>query len=74
MTMTITQFSEQINREVNKALGNIGNSIGGSGTMTVAAIGTLLTTAATAVNALTVTHSRMVEDPGPALNPSQPGP
>lgn len=70
--MTATQLQEQINILVNTALANIGS--GGGTLANAAAIATVLTNTATAVTALGTgtTHSREIQDPGTALNPSQP--
>jgi hypothetical protein len=63
--MTSTQFAEQINRLINIALG--------SG-LTVTTINAALNQAVTLLTAVAPvpTHDRTIQDPGSALNPSQP--
>lgn len=61
--MTLTNLTEELNGIINQAL---------AGGLTKAQIATALTTASTNVTALTVTHDRTIEEPGAALNPSQP--
>lgn len=63
--MTQTELTEQINVIINKALG---------ANITVANIELALTNAVTALQATppTLSHDRTIEDPGSALNPSQP--
>jgi hypothetical protein len=65
MAMTLTNLTEMINIVVNKALG---------AGLTAAQIQAALTAQETALAAVlpVPTHSRLIEDPGPALNPSQP--
>lgn len=71
--MTLTNFNEELNAVINRALGNIGNTVGSNPAITQAAIATALTNASAAVTALSgVTHSREIQDPGAALNPAQP--
>jgi alkylation response protein AidB-like acyl-CoA dehydrogenase len=67
MAITATNLTEMLNLVINKALG---------GGITQAAIATELTARASAVTAIgaTYTHSRTIQDPGPALNPSLPQP
>lgn len=72
--MTLTNFNEQLNLLINKALGNLNNNVGSTTVITQAAIASALTTASTNVTALSgVTHSRAIQDHGPNLNPSLPG-
>ena len=63
--MTPKDLTESINLVINKALG---------AGLLVTDIETALTNAGTELTALTTapTHDRTIEDPGPALNPSQP--
>lgn len=63
--MTPTNLTEEINAVINKALG---------AGLTAAQIEAALTAqeAALAAVAPVPTHDRTIEDPGPALNPSQP--
>jgi hypothetical protein len=65
MSMTLTNLTEEVNMLINKALG---------AGLTVSQIETVLSNQVTAMQALAPvpTHSRLIEDPGPALNPSQP--
>jgi hypothetical protein len=67
MAMTTTELTEKINLLVNKAL---------AANLTQTQIAAALTAQATLVTALaaTVTHSRVIQDPGVGLNPSQPQP
>jgi hypothetical protein len=57
------RFQEDLNKIVNRAL---------AGNLTVAQILTILNNTVTALTGKTYTHSRSIEDPGPALNPHQP--
>jgi hypothetical protein len=69
--MNITQFTEQLNRLINKATSNLGS--GGGTLLNTAAIASALTAQAAAVTALSgVTHDRTIQDHGAALNPTQP--
>ena len=63
--MTSTKLQELINLQINKALG---------GGIPVADIQAVLTAQSTALGAVAPvpTHSRMIEEIGAALNPSQP--
>ena len=63
MAITTINFTEKLNRQINQALG---------GNLTVAQILTVLNNQVTALTGKTFTHSRMIEDHGPALNPTQP--
>lgn len=71
--MTLTNFQEELNASVNRALGNLNNAVGSNTALTQANIASTLTAAAAAVTALSgVTHSREIQDPGSALNPALP--
>ena len=74
--MTLTNFKEQLNLLINKALANVNNLIGSdtTQTITVANLETALSGAITGLNAAppTVSHDRTIEEPGAALNPSLP--
>lgn len=64
MSIGPIRFTEMLNRDINKALG---------GGLTTTQVAAALTTASTNVTALSnVTHSRAIQDHGPALNPTQP--
>lgn len=72
--MTLNELNESINALVNRAYANIGNAVGSNTALTQTNIAAAFTAAATNVTALaaTVTHDRTIQDPGSALNPSQP--
>jgi hypothetical protein len=63
----VSGLTRRVNQIINQALAN---------GLTVAQIQTQLTNQATALGAVNPvpTHSRAIEDPGPALNPAQRGP
>lgn len=57
------RFTELLNKAINFGL---------AGNLTVAQMITLFNNQVTALTGKTVTHSRAIQDPGPALNPHQP--
>jgi hypothetical protein len=63
MAMTTTELTEKINMVINLALA--------SG-IPYATIATALNSQSTALTAAAPHHGRLIEEPGPALNPSQP--
>jgi hypothetical protein len=67
MAMTAGNLVEDLNLVINKALNS---------NLAYTAIAAALTAQSAAVTALgaTYTHGRTIQDPGPALNPSQPQP
>jgi hypothetical protein len=61
--MTPTNLTEELNVIINQAI---------AGGLTFTQVAAALTAQAAAVTAAAVTHDRTMQDPGTALNPSQP--